>query len=249
MTRILLLGGTTEASLMAQALRTARLDAIFSYAGRTASPVAQPLQTRVGGFGGIEGMVTYLRDNAITHLIDCTHPFAAQISRNAIAACALTAIPLIALQRPEWRAVPGDSFTHVADIAQAVAALPEAPARVFLAIGKQNLGVFADQPQHHYLLRLVDPPEEPPPLPDCHVILARGPFDLAGDTLLLRQHAISHIVAKNAGGSGARAKLDAARALGVPVIMINRPALPFRLVVQKVEDVLRWLVHPARLGV
>lgn len=249
MTRILLLGGTTEASQMAQALHDGGCDAVFSYAGRTNVPVAQPLPTRIGGFGGAEGLAAYLAHNQITHVIDATHPFAAQMSRNAIAACAATQTALITLQRAAWVAGPQDHWTHVSDTQAAVAALPDAPARVFLAIGKQTLDVFAACPQHHYLMRLVDAPDAPLPLPDCSVVIARGPFTEAGDTDLMQQHAISHIVAKNAGGSGARAKLDAARALRLPVILIDRPVAPDRLIVAEVVTVMHWLDHSARLGV
>ena len=169
------------------------------------------------------------------------------MSRNAVAACAETGVALAAFERAPWAAGPGDDWRHVPDMAAAVAALPEAPARVFLAIGKQNLAGFAARPQHHYLLRLVDAPAAPP-LPDCTVIVARGPFTTEGDHALLCQHRISHIVAKNAGGSGAEAKLVAARALHLPVILIDLPALPPRRVLDRVEDVMAWL-HHADLGV
>lgn len=228
---------------MALALAHAGLDAVFSYAGRTDSPMAQPLPTRVGGFGGVAGLADYLRTHAISHMIDATHPFAAQMRRNAITACAQTSVPLVVLQRAPWQAQPGDDWRHVADIDSAVAALPDAPARVFLAIGKQNLAAFAARPQHHYLLRLVDPPDAPLPLPRASVVIARGPFDAAADTALLRTHAITHVIAKNAGGIGASAKLAAARALRLPVIMIDRPALPPCKVLASVAAVMVWLGH------
>lgn len=248
MTRILLLGGTSEASHLARTLAQAGADAIFSYAGRTDKPVAQPLPTRVGGFGGVVGLAAFLRDKAITHVIDATHPFAAMMSANAVAACAETGVALAALERPPWQAAPEDHFILVEDIAGAVAALPETPARIFLAIGKQHLAPFAARPQHHYLLRLVDPPAALP-LPKAEAVIARGPFDLAGDLALLKTHAITHIVAKNAGGSGARAKIDAARALGLPVILIDRPALPPRRIFASVEAVMGWLAQEADRGV
>lgn len=198
---------------------------------------------RVGGFGGVAGLAEYLRREGISHVVDATHPFAAQMSRNAIAACDLTGLPLIALERPAWAPGSGDTWQRVADIEAAVAALPDAPARVFLAIGKQTLAPFAARPQHHYLLRLVDPPEAALPLPQTTVVIARGPFDAAGDTALLQAHGIGHIVAKNAGGAGAEAKLTAARALRLPVILIDRPALPPRPVAATVAEVMGWLVH------
>jgi precorrin-6A/cobalt-precorrin-6A reductase len=247
MTRSLILGGTTEASALARALAAAGADAVFSYAGRTEAPVAQPLPTRIGGFGGVDGLIAYLRAEKIDAVVDATHPFAAQMSRNAIMACARVGVPLIGLQRPAWRAGEGDLWTHVDDIQSAIAALPDQPARVFLAIGKQNLAGFAARP-HHYLLRLVDAPSAPP-LPDCTVVLARGPFDAAQDLALLQAHRISHIVAKNAGGAGAEAKLIAARSLSLPVILIDRPKLPARRVLAEVAEVMAWLDHPADLGV
>ncbi|THD84732.1 cobalt-precorrin-6A reductase [Aliigemmobacter aestuarii] len=249
MPRVLLLGGTTEASLLARHLATAGVDAVFSYAGRTDAPVAQPLPTRVGGFGGVAGLCAYLGAEGITHVIDATHPFAAGMSANAVAACEAAGVALLAFERAPWVAGPGDLWTHVADIAGAVAALPMAPARVFLAIGKQTLAAFAARPQHHYLIRLVDPPQGALPLADVAVEIARGPFTLDGDLALMKAHRITHIVAKNAGGTGARAKLDAARSLGLPVILIDRPPAPPRAVTDDPAEVLRWLGHSARLGV
>ena len=231
---------------MAQTLAAAGLEAVFSYAGRTDSPLAQPLPMRVGGFGGVAGLVDYLRAERIGAVVDATHPFAAQMSRNAMEACGLTDVPLLSLQRAPWVAGAGDKWVHVGSLEAAVAALPDAPARVFLAIGKQNLAGFAAKP-HHYLLRLVDAPVVTP-LPDCTVVLARGPFEADGDKALMLQHNISHIVAKNAGGAGAEAKLIGARALSLPVILIDRPALPARAVVGSVAEVMDWLSH-ADLGV
>jgi precorrin-6A/cobalt-precorrin-6A reductase len=237
MTRVLLLGGTTEAARMAQALAEARVDAVYSYAGRTDAPVAQPLPVRVGGFGGVDGLAAYLKTEAISHVIDATHPFAAQMSGNAVEACAATGTPLIALEREPWQAGEGDRWTHVADVPSAVSSLGDAPRRVFLAIGRQNLSAFAGATQHHYLLRLVDPPTDPLPLPRAEAVIARGPFRVAGD----RAHRIDVIVAKNAGGAGAEAKLVAARELALPVILIDRPRLPGRRIARTVAEVMAWL--------
>lgn len=226
---------------MARALAEAGIDAIYSYAGRTAAPVAQPLPCRVGGFGGAEGLAAYLSAESITHVIDATHPFAAQISRNALAACAATGVPLLALERPAWAPEPQDRWHRVPDIAAAVQALPEDPAKVFLAIGRQTLEPFAARPQHVYLLRLVDPPEGPLPLPQASVVVDRGPFTAEGDLALMRAHAVQLVVAKNAGGEGAVAKILAARTLGLPVVMVDRPALPARPTAATVKDALTWL--------
>ncbi|MGC8475206.1 MAG: cobalt-precorrin-6A reductase [Acetobacteraceae bacterium] len=241
--RVLLLGGTSEASALARALAEAGVDAVFSYAGRTGAPVAQPLPQRIGSFGGVAGLVNWLTAERITHMIDATHPFAAQMSAHAVAAAAETGVALLAFERPPWRAGAEDRWTHVPDTAAAIAALPWAPMRIFLAIGRQGLSAFAAAPQHHYLLRLVDPPEVPLPLPDAEAVVARGPFSAAGDLALLESHRIELILAKNAGGSGARAKLDAARALGLPVILIDRPEVPDRPVAPSIAEVMAWLFH------
>jgi precorrin-6A/cobalt-precorrin-6A reductase len=253
MRKLLLLGGTTEASRLAQHLAqswvrddpVAGRQAVFSYAGRTARPAQQPLPCRIGGFGGVPGLVAYLEREEITHVVDATHPFAAQMSLNATQACAEADVPLVAFERPAWQSQPGDHWTHVRDMAGAVAALPEAGARVFLAIGKQHVAAFAVKPENHYLLRLVDAPEDALSLPKATVVVARGPFDAAGDEALMRSHRITHVVAKNAGGAGAEAKLSAARSLELPVIMIDRPEGPAREVLGSVAEVMRWLDHGA----
>jgi precorrin-6A/cobalt-precorrin-6A reductase len=246
--RILLLGGTTEAAALAATLATQRISAVFSYAGRTANPVPQPIPQRVGGFGGADGLATYLTSENITHIIDATHPFAAQISRNAVTASHATGTPLLAYVRPPWQPQPADRWTQAIDINAVIAALPAAPTNIFLAIGKQHLAPFIAKPQHHYLLRLVDAPGDLP-LPNATAIIGRGPFTHQNDTELLRHHAITHIVAKNAGGQGAVAKITAARALGLRVILIDRPELPPRQTAQTIPEVMAWLAHSADLGV
>jgi precorrin-6A/cobalt-precorrin-6A reductase len=241
MTRILLLGGTTEANLMAAAIAKAGLAGVYSYAGRTEAPMGQPIHMRVGGFGGVEGLRVYLVTEGISHVIDATHPFAAQMSTNAVAACKAEGIPLIALERAPWTPGEGDRWTPVRDIAAAVAALEGPAMRVFLAIGRQHIDAFAAQPQHQYLLRLVDAPTGTLPLPQAKVVVARGPFDVAGDTALMQGHETEIVVAKNAGGKGAVAKIAAARALGLPVVMIDRPMIPSRRVAHNVAGVMAWL--------
>ncbi len=238
---VLVLGGTTEATALAQALSDGGYDATFSYAGRVAQPKAQPLPTRIGGFGGVDGLVNYLHEHHITHVIDATHPFAAQMSRNAVAACRKADVRLIALTRPEWLALKGDRWTHVPDMAGAVGALDRGSCRVMLAIGKQQLAEFAVHRQHHYLLRLVDEPTVALRFDSYEVVVAQGPFNLTDDLALMRAHKIDLLVSKNAGGTAARAKIDAAREMGIEVVMIDRPKVPKRIVVGSVDDALRWI--------
>lgn len=233
--------------MLAAEIARVRIDAVYSYGGRTRTPSDQPLPTRIGGFGGVSGLADYIRGEGITHVIDATHPFAAEMSRHAVEACAETKTPLIALERAPWTKVPGDNWIEVADVSAAAAALPEAPAKVFLAIGRQHIAPFATKPQHAYTLRFVDPPEAALPFP-ADVIVSRGPFTLDGELEMVRARGIAWIVARNSGGDGARAKIDAARVLRLPVIMIARPRLPERMRVESVAEIMQWLGHRTCLG-
>ncbi len=229
-----------------------RIDAVLSYAGRTENPAPPPIAWRVGGFGGIDGLKHYLVAEKIARVVDATHPFAAQMSAHAVAACAAAAVPLLALERPPWRCAPGDHWIEVDDLPAAAEALGAVPRRVFLGIGRLHLKAFAAHPQHAYLVRLVDPPRAPLPLPDAEVIVARGPFERAGDRAMLAKYRTDIIVAKNAGGNSASAKIEAARELALPVVMIRRPFVRAREKVGTVAEVLRWLGHdtpPTERGV
>lgn len=248
MPNVLLLGGTTEASALARVLAEKGIAATLSYAGRTLQPRGQPVAVRVGGFGGASGLAAYMRDHGVTHLVDATHPFAATMSAHAVAAADAAGVPLVALTRPAWTPVEGDRWTRVADIDGALAALAALAGdrrRVMLALGRMHVEAFAAQSQHHYLLRFVDAPDRPPVLPDHALVVDRGPFTPDGDSALLREHAIELVVCKNAGGTGAEAKLIAARRLGIPVVLIDRPAVPERRELHRPEDVLCWLGHGA----
>lgn len=249
MTRVLILGGTTEASALAAALAEREIDTVLSYAGRVASPRSQPVPVRVGGFGGIAGLERYLRETAVTHLVDATHPFAATMSAHAIAAAKAAGIALAALTRAPWAPRGGDRWHQVPDLAAAVASLEGPPRRVMLALGRMHVEAFAAQPQHHYLLRFVDAPDSPPMLPAHTLIVDRGPFTVEGDRQLMREQGIELVVCKNAGGPGAAAKLAAARTLGLPVLMIDRPALPARVEFHRPEEVLDWIDHAASPGI
>ncbi|MEJ6392828.1 cobalt-precorrin-6A reductase [Gymnodinialimonas sp. 2305UL16-5] len=245
---LLILGGTTEATALARAVAEAGIAGMVSFAGRVDRPVRQPLPQRIGGFGGAAGLAAYLRAERITHVVDATHPFAAQMSRNAVAACALADVPLVALTRPAWAPVQGDDWLRVPDIAGAVAALDQPARRVMLAVGRMHLADFAPNPQHFYLLRLVDPPKAALPLPKTEILVSRGPFTEAEDRALMETHGIDLVVSKNSGGTGAYAKIAAARDLSLPVIMIDRPEMPERAEVATPAEVLAWC-HGADLGV
>ncbi|MEP0960240.1 MAG: cobalt-precorrin-6A reductase [Roseobacter sp.] len=240
---VLILGGTSEATVLARKCADMGISGIVSFAGRVDRPVRQPLPQRVGGFGGAPGLATYLADARITHVIDATHPFAAQMSRNAIAACELAGLPLGALTRPAWAQEQGDRWQNVPDIASAVRALERPAARVMLAVGRMHLAEFTPNPQHFYLLRLVDPPKTALPFPNTQAIISRGPFTHSDDLALMRDHEIDIVVSKNSGGTGAYAKITAARTLKLPVIMIERPQLPERTMLGSPDEVLAWVGH------
>ncbi|RJF68354.1 cobalt-precorrin-6A reductase [Rhodopseudomonas palustris] len=249
----MILGGTADANRLAAAIAAEpRIDAVLSFAGRTEAPKLPPILSRIGGFGGVAGLVDYLRAERIDRVVDATHPFAAQMSRNAVEACAAARVPLLALERAPWQAQRGDCWTEVDDLPAAAAALGAAPRRVFLGIGRQNLDLFAKAPQHSYLVRLVDPPRGRLPLQQVEIVIARGPFDRASDRALLEAHRVDIVVAKNAGGDAAVAKIEAARDLGLPVVMVRRPAIPPRRTVSSVAEVMDWLAHdstPTERGV
>jgi precorrin-6A/cobalt-precorrin-6A reductase len=241
---ILILGGTTEARQLAQQLAPRTDIAVtLSLAGRTVSPLAQPVPVRSGGFGGTAGLARYLRDEAVQALIDATHPYAATISAHAVSATGQTHTPMIALRRPPWAAVAGDRWTEVLDAQDAVRGLGAAPRRVFLALGRQELAPFAAAPQHHYLIRSVDPVQPPLAVPHARYIEERGPFGETEERTLLAGHAIEAVVAKNSGGAATYGKIAAARSLGIPVLLIRRPAEPGGRAVTDVDAAIAWLHH------
>ncbi len=240
--KLLILGGTTEASAMARALADdTRFQAIISLAGRTRHPAPQPVPCRVGGFGGTTGLARYLADHRIDALIDATHPFAAQMTRHAEDAARLTATKLLVVQRPAWRKQPGDHWIGVPDMGSAAAALGPLPRRVLLTIGRQDLAPFAAAPWHRYVLRSVDPPPPNSLPPGTEVIVARGPFAETAEHDLLATRRIEIVVTKNSGGSATQAKLAAARKLGLPVIMVARPPPPSAATVATVTEALAWI--------
>ncbi|MEN8709272.1 MAG: cobalt-precorrin-6A reductase [Paracoccaceae bacterium] len=239
--KLLILGGTREATQLAYLCAEMNVSATISYAGRVERVKPQVIDHRVGGFGGVKGLAYYIAQEQITHVVDATHPFAAQMSDHAVRACAMTGRPLCALTRAAWEAQAGDRWLSVPSIEAAVATLVGRRRTVFLAIGRMHIDQFAAQPQHRYILRLVDPPKTEPLLPDHVSIISRGPFEYDDDVELMRKHRVDVIVSKNAGGLGARSKIDAARDLGKQVIMIDRPAVPARVETFSAQEALEWV--------
>ncbi|MBV6649216.1 MAG: cobalt-precorrin-6A reductase [Hoeflea sp.] len=220
---ILLLGGTKEAAALARELVAAKPDAriITSLAGRTKEPAPLAGEVRTGGFGGVEGLARYLRETGVTHLIDATHPFARQISANAIEAARIAGVQLEIRTRKPWSKQPGDHWIEVDTLEAARDAIPPG-ARVLLALGSQHIGLFASRDDVHFVVRMIDPPATPLDLPDHALVLGRPGDTAAVETMLLIAHAITHIVCRNSGGTAAYAKIEAARDLGLPVILVSQ---------------------------
>lgn len=240
--RILVLGGTTESSRLAKALGDRpEIAATLSLAGRTSDPAAQPIPTRIGGFGGVDGLAAWLTDRRIDVLVDATHPFAAQISRNAAEAARRTGTPIVAFVRPAWAREPGDRWIEVDDLDQAARAIGAAPRRVLLTTGRLGLASFDVAPQHHYLIRTIEHPGDLPGLPDHALLLDRGPFDLASERALMIGERVEVVVTKNSGGSATRPKIVAARELGLPVVIVQPPARPGVAEVHDVAGVLAFV--------
>ncbi|MHA1528709.1 MAG: cobalt-precorrin-6A reductase [Alphaproteobacteria bacterium] len=241
--RLLLLAGTAEARILAERLSAIpNLKVTASLAGVTADPAPIAAETRRGGFGGAAGLAAYLRTNAITAVIDATHPFAAQMATNAALACTATAIPRLRLIRPPWQPV-GD-WRELPDLAAAAAALP-AGAIALLTTGAKQTAPFAERPDLRCLLRVIEPVQNLPP----HItqLTARPPFALDDELALMRDHAITHLVSKNAGGAG-RAKLDAAARLAIPIFMVARPAPPPGPLATSVAAAVAWAVDTVAIG-
>ena len=222
--RILVLGGTSDANVLAKELLKFGFDVVTSFAGVTENPVLPEGEIRVGGFGGEDGLHDYLKAEGFTALADATHPFAAQISRHGFHAAARAGIPYLRLERAAWTPLPADNWINVQNAEAAVAALPNA-ARVLLTIGRKEIGAFFARVDLSGVARMI----ERPPFelrPNWKLLLARPPFSIEAERDLLEFHKITHLVTKNAGGKLTVAKLIAARAMRIPVVMIARPEKP-----------------------
>jgi precorrin-6A/cobalt-precorrin-6A reductase len=219
------------------------VETVSSLAGRTNAPLLPHGPVRVGGFGGVDGLASYLRSERIGAVADATHPFAATMTANAVAATAVTGTPLILLRRPGWSERPGDDWHRVPSMAAAAALVPKLGERVFLTTGRQTIGAFAGVDACWFLSRSVEPPVPPMPV-RLEAVLDRGPFSVEGERALLAEYRIDVLVTKDSGGVAP--KLVAARERGIPVLLIDRPPTPAGETVTTVEAAVEWLAALGR---
>jgi precorrin-6A/cobalt-precorrin-6A reductase len=240
---VLILGGTGEARELAGRIAGRRV--VSSLAGRVRDPALPAGEVRIGGFGGPGPLADWLRDEGIGAVIDATHPFAARITANAVEATTAVGVPLLVLRRPGWTEAPGDRWHRVPSLgaaAEAVRGLGRE--RVLLSIGRQGVAAFAGCVRQWFLVRAIEPPGPPLP-PSMRLLLDRGPFTVAGELDLLRQYQIDVVVTKDSGGDATVAKLVAARSLGLPAVLVDRPPLPPGVaVVADVDAAVAWLAGP-----
>ena len=238
---VLIVGGTAEARALAQQLVDAGVTVTSSLAGRVANPRLPAGGVRIGGFGGVAGLIGYLSQHHITHVVDATHPFAVRMRGNAVEACARASVPLLRLARPGWSHHPDAPTWHwVNAYDEARQRARELGVRPFISSGRQTLQHFRVW-DTDALVRVVEPLDEPIPA-RWRVELDRGPYRLEAEIALMREHGTDVLITKDSGGSYTSAKLDAARALNVPVVVVRRPANPRGLVeVSSLEAVRAWL--------
>jgi precorrin-6A/cobalt-precorrin-6A reductase len=239
---LLILGGTTEGYALAASLGGRDgLRVISSLAGRTVNPRLPAGETRIGGFGGPEGLAAYLRESRIGAVVDATHPFASRMGWNAAAACAATDTKLLRLERPAWQAGPGDRWHEVADWDDAATLVGRIARHALLALGRQEIAAFAPLDHVRFLIRTVDAPDPMPPFARAALLLARGPFQKDEEYALLQSRRIDTVVCKNSGGTATDGKLAAARRLAIPVVMRRRPPRPDTQVAASVAEAVAWV--------
>ncbi|WP_405183312.1 cobalt-precorrin-6A reductase [Nocardia sp. NBC_01377] len=244
--RVLILGGSQEARELAASTSGERgLEIVSSLAGRVRDPHLPEGPVRIGGFGGTEKLRDWLAAEDIGAVVNATHPFAARIGANTAVATAALGIPLLRILRPAWSEQPGDRWTRVTDLDAAARALTAFGDRVFLTIGRQGVGAFAGLTRQWFLIRAIDPPEGALP-PKHELLLTRGPFAVDDEIALLSDRRIDVLVTKDSGGDQTEAKLVAARAAGLPVVVVDRPVLPEGVTaVETVEQAREWLLRTA----
>lgn len=238
---VLILGGTGEARALAAELAARGVPVVSSLAGRVARPRLPAGETRVGGFGGPEGLAAWLAEHQACAVVDATHPFAERISESAVKGAWAAGVPLLRLQRPGWAPLEGSDWRWVESLEEAARILPEVGERIFLTSGRQGLPAFAHLTDLWFLIRVVDPPTDDLP-PQRLVILDRGPYTVERESALMREHRIDALVTKDSGGPMTMAKLEAARDLGVPVVVVRRPPQPDAETVTDVDRAVEWVL-------
>ena len=242
MTRLLLLSGSSEASTLARELGPRDdLTVVRSLAGVTSTPAELPGEVRTGGFGGVDGLATYLCDAGVDLLVDATHPFALRMPWHAAEAATRCGTPRLRVLRPAWSAHPGDDWRRVPDLAAVAGALDDIGSRrPFLALGRMALTAVGPLPGREVLVRSVEPVAQAP-FAIAVSVVARGPFALDDELTLLREHDVDAVVTRNSGGTAAAAKIEAARRLRLPVVVIDRPQQPDGPVATTTTEALAWI--------
>ena len=238
--KVLLLAGTGDARRIAEGLQALEVEAIASLAGATRQPKKLACETRIGGFGGAQGFRSYLHDAGIQAVVDATHPYAVTMANRAAEICRAAQVPHLRVLRPAWQPVPGDLWTEVANEADVAAHVAE-KANVFLATGRQTLAGFANLTGRRLYCRQIDPPEQPFPFANGEFLIGRPPFSVEDEITLFRRLQIDVLVVKNSGGQASRTKLDAARHLGIRVLLIRRPNPPDCQIAETVSGALDWV--------
>jgi len=239
--KLLLLAGTSDARRIADDLvGLDGLEVTASLAGVTRRPLPFPCPVRIGGFGGEDGFKAYLKSNKIDAVVDATHPFAVQMSRTAAAVCQGCTIPHIQMLRGGWSPSAGDNWTSVPNEAAVAAHVPEG-ATVFLATGRQTLDAFHNLQNRKLICRQIDPSDRPFPFANGIFLIGRPPFSVEQEKTLFRDLGVDWLVVKNSGAEASRTKLDAARALGIKVAMIDRPKQPDCIRVRRVAEAVAWV--------
>ncbi|MDA0675613.1 MAG: cobalt-precorrin-6A reductase [Proteobacteria bacterium] len=247
--RLLILGGTAEAAAFARGVADrwgGNIDMITALAGRLGRRPNLAGRMRVGGFGGTDGLTTYIKDESIDAMVDATHPFAAIMSAHAEEAAERTTVPRLVLCRPPWQSQAGDDWRTAPNIAEAARLVPTIGSRAFLTTGIGGLDAFAAARGAWFLVRLMAPPKEALPLAQCETVIGRPPYKLEDERRLIGDYNIAVTVSKNSGGVATEAKLTAAREAGIPVIMVERPQPPGGEIVADVDTALSWIA--ARIG-
>ncbi len=242
-TNILILGGTRSARDLAILLNAhGHINVLTSLAGRTQEPDRTFGKTRIGGFGGAQGLAKYLEDNAIDLLVDSTHPFAIQISSNALTACKSADVAHVVFDRPQWEKQPDDDWIDCDDIDEAANHLPSG-AVAFLALGHQYLDRFSHRKDVRFIARMIDEPKGNVPLPNHELVIAKPSHIAKEEADLFIRHSVTHLISRNSGGTLIYAKIEAARDLSLPVLMIKRPPKPTGLCIDNIEDIAAHIIQ------